>query len=347
MMKDKEVLSVQNPGFGGIIGHEEVVRYLRKAAAEHRVSHAMLITGEEGAGRKTIANALAMSLVCENPKTDPEFDACGVCSACRKAMSGNHPDIIRVSRSKPTVISVDDIREQVVSTAEILPYESRYKIYIIPEAEKMNEQAQNALLKTIEEPPEYVVILLLSTGPEAMLPTVLSRCVKLPLLAVEDRKTEAYLEREFSLPPYEAKLAAAFSQGNIGRARRAAADETFLARRDKVLGLVKKIHGMNTAAMSEAIKSMKEEKDAVTEILDLMLLWYRDVLYFKAAADIDGLIFSNEISAIRAQAAASSYEGLTEIIDAADRCRVRLKANVNFELALELFLLTIKENCNA
>lgn len=342
-------------GFRSIIGEYEAKRHFQAAIASGRVAHAYLITGDAGSGKTMLAEAFAETLVCETRQAKAEeetadtaaVDACLNCLSCRKAIDGNHPDIISVTHEKPGVISVGEVREQVVSTVSILPYESRYKIYLIEEAEKMNPQAQNALLKTIEEPPEYAVIILMTASPEALLDTIRSRCVTIATKPVPDDELEAYLSRELTLPDYETKMLAAFAQGNVGRALRAATDEGFLGRRDKTLGLIRTLKGMDTAAMSEAVRRMKEDKVWIDDVLDILLMWYRDVMYFKATADIDHLIFAREISTIRAQASTASYEGLKEILDAIDRFRVRLRANVNFELAAELMLLTIKENCNA
>lgn len=330
-------------GYQSIIGHEEEIRILRQAVAEDHVSHAYLITGEEGSGKRTLARAFAMALLCE--KNDPS--GCGECSSCRKVRDHNHPDLIELVHDKPNVISVEDVRRQIVNTVDIRPYEGGRKVYIIPEAEKMNPQAQNALLKTIEEPPAYAVLVLLSSSPEALLPTILSRCARINMKPLSDAQVGGYLTDVMHLPDYEAKVLAAFAQGNLGRAVEAASDETFSRRKDNVLSITKRVHGLDTAGIIEVVRQMKEDKDRIGSCLDLMLMWFRDVLYYKAAGDVDALIFSDEISAIRSQAAHSSYEGIQDVLDAIEKCRVRLRANVNFELAVELLLFTMKENINA
>ncbi len=329
-------------GYRGIIGHTDEIRHLKNAVLNDRVSHAYLFTGDEGSGKRTLADAFAMNLVCEKHGDD----ACLTCSACKKAMDHNHPDIIYVTHEKPNLITVDEIRSQVVNTVDILPYESERKIYIIAEAEKMNQQAQNALLKTIEEPPAYVVILLTTSSPEALLPTIRSRCVTLALKPVADDLVEQYLQNELKLPDYEAHILAAFAQGNIGRAKAAATEESFAEERDMVIRLVRRIPEMDTASISEVVRQLKEKKDGIYDFLDLMYLWFRDVILYKATADVDHLIFQAEISTIRAEASGSSYEGLQLILDSIEKCKVRLRANVNFDLALELLLFTVKENCN-
>ena len=159
--------------FQEIIGHDQIKEHFQKAIEYNKVSHAYILTGEAGMGRKSLANAFALTLLCEKGKTEP----CMECHACKQVLSGSHPDLIYVSHEKPGTIGVDDIRKQINDTIMIRPYSSYYKIYIVDEAEKMTQQAQNALLKTIEEPPSYAVILLLTTNQEAFLPTILSRCL--------------------------------------------------------------------------------------------------------------------------------------------------------------------------
>ena len=140
--------------FNDIIGQEQIIGHMRSAIREGKLSHAYIIAGEKGCGKKMLANTFAMAIQCEEGGTEP----CGLCRSCKQALSGNNPDIRYVTHEKPNVISVDEIRTQLNSDIAIKPYAREKKIYIIDEAEKMNVQAQNAMLKTIEEPPEYAVI---------------------------------------------------------------------------------------------------------------------------------------------------------------------------------------------
>ena len=175
--------------FKDILGHEQIKEHFQNAVSTGRISHAYILSGEAGMGRKSLANAFALSLLCEKGLPDP----CMECHACKQVLSGNHPDLIYVTHEKPASIGVDDIRKQINDTIQVRPYSSYYKIYIVDEAEKMTAQAQNALLKTIEEPPSYAVILLLTTNPDAFLPTILSRCVQLKLKPLKDSVVKEYL----------------------------------------------------------------------------------------------------------------------------------------------------------
>ena len=171
--------------FKDVVGHKNIIKYISSAVQADAVSHAYILNGERGSGKRLLANLFAMSLQCQNREEDGE--ACGKCQSCKQAQNGNQPDIIKVTHEKPNTISVDDIRTQVNNDIVIKPYSSKYKIYIIPEADLMSAQAQNALLKTIEEPPEYAVIMLLTENAEALLPTIRSRCVMMKLRNIKDQ----------------------------------------------------------------------------------------------------------------------------------------------------------------
>ena len=158
--------------FKDIVGQEHLKEQLQKNMKEGNVSHAYLINGELRSGKEFIAKIFAAALQCEDELNPP----CQSCQSCVKAFSGNHPDIIFVSHEKPNTIGVEDIRTQINNDIMLKPYQGPYKIYIMNEAEKMTVQAQNALLKTLEEPPAYAMFILATTEPHKIPMTILSRC---------------------------------------------------------------------------------------------------------------------------------------------------------------------------
>ena len=326
-------------GFHDIIGHEEIIKHLKNAIQSGKVSHSYLLSGEAGSGKKMIARSFAAALQCEKGGAE----ACLVCDSCKKAIGNNHPDIIYVKHEKPNVITVDEVREQVIHDAIIRPYYSKYKIYIIPDAELLNVQAQNALLKTIEEPPEYVVIMLLVKNADVLLPTILSRCVRLDLKVVDDSVVKKYLMEHLHIPDYQAEVDASFAHGNIGKAKEAATSQEFSDMTEKALRLLKYSGEMEVFELTEQIKSFASDKSKIEDYLDVFQFWFRDVLMFKAVREIDNLVFKQEINFIREQARERSYENLENILEEIDKTKVRLRANVNLELALELLFLTIRE----
>ena len=326
--------------FKDIIGQESIKKHLQTAIKTGNLSHAYIINGEYGSGRQTIASALAKTIQCQS-KTD-DTDACGVCTSCKQAESHNHPDIKYITHDK-TSISVNDIREQLNNDISIKPYSSEYKIYIIPDANKMTEQAQNALLKTIEEPPVYAIIILLTENCDSLLPTIRSRCVTLTMNPVEKDKICTYLENKFQLEPEQAQIAANYCQGNIGKAIRFASSSDFIEMKNQVLKLLKNLDSMDIASIIDTIKEFSTHKNDINDYLDLMLLWYRDVLMFKVTKDANLLLSSDEYSAISEQATKRDYENIENIIAAIDKAKVRLKANVNFDVTIELMILAMKD----
>lgn len=327
-------------GFKDVIGHNDIIEYIQNAVSQDKVSHAYILNGERGSGKKMLADLFAMTLQCEEHTPSP----CGECHSCKQAKSGNHPDIIHVKHEKPNTISVDDIRTQVNNDIVIKPYSSPHKIYIIPEADLLSVQAQNALLKTIEEPPAYAVIFLLTENAESLLPTIMSRCVMLKLRNIKTTLIKKYLMEQMQIPDYQADICAAFAQGNMGRAIMLASSEYFNEIKEEALQLLRHINEMEISEIVSAIKKIGTYKLSVNDYLDIIMIWYRDVLIYKATKDVNGIVFADRLKYIKDRANKSSYEGIEIILDSLEKAKARLKANVNFDLVMELLLLTIKEN---
>jgi DNA polymerase-3 subunit delta' len=327
-------------GFKDIVGHEQIIEHLKNAISMDKVSHAYIINGPKESGKMMLAEAFAAALQCEKGGPEP----CMECRSCHQAADRNQPDIIYVSHEKPNTIGVDDVRRQINDDIAIKPYSSRYKIYIVDEAEKMNQQAQNALLKTIEEPPAYGIILLLTTNADSFLQTIRSRCIILDIKAVRSDVIRSYLMQQYQVPDYQADVCVAFAQGNVGKAIQLASSEDFNDLKASALQLMKRLDEIDLYEMTQAVKQISEYKLQIEDYFDLMMIWFRDILYMKATNDVNGLIFKDEVYDIKKQAAKRSYNGIEEILQALDKAKIRLNANVNFDLVIELLLLTIKEN---
>ena len=208
----------------------------------------------------------------------------------------------------------------------------------------MNVQAQNALLKTIEEPPAYAVILLLTTNADAFLPTIRSRCVTLDCKPAKDAKVREFLMKQCQIPDYKADICVAFAQGNVGRAMLLAGSERFNELKDFTLQILRRIGDIPDYDILQELKPLNDFKEEIKDFFDLLLLWYRDVLLYKASGQEEQLIFQDQSFEIMQQAQKSTYAGLQNILEAIETAKRRIQANVNFELTLELLLMTIKEN---
>ena len=245
--------------FRDIIGHEEIIEHMRAALKSKKISHAYIFEGPNGSGKNLLAKTYAKALQCEAGYGD----SCGMCPSCIRMDSGNQPDVKWIIHEKPASIGVEDVRTQVNNDIQIKPYSSKYKIYIIDEAEKMTVQAQNALLKTIEEPPEYAVIMLLTSNADSLLPTIQSRCVRLDLKVVDDSLVKKYLMERLHVPDYQAEIDASFAQGSIGRAKEAATSEEFSEMTQNALKILKYANTMEVYELTDAIKNLSTDIDGI------------------------------------------------------------------------------------
>lgn len=323
--------------FQDMIGQEQLTGHLQNAIRMGKLSHAYIIQGEEGSGKNMLAGIFSTAIQCEEQGIEP----CGKCQSCKQAVSGNHPDIRWITHEKAS-IGVDDIRLQLNNDIMVKPYSRPYKVYIIEEAEKMTEQAQNAMLKTMEEPPEYAVIVLLTVNAKRLLPTILSRCMVLSLRPVAGSAIEKLLVERYGIGPYLAKLSADFADGVPGRAISYASSEAFASQKDEVLRLLKKIGTMHSEELYAQVKQWAGRKQELPELLSVMMRWYRDVLVMKSTKGTGAILFREEENELMQQAEKLDYALLEQKLAAIDRLQQRINANVNFEVSLELFLEEIK-----
>ncbi len=344
--------------FSDIYGQEQMKEHMQHALKSDKVSHAYIISGENGSGKEYIAGIFAKALQCEN-KTEKEglTEACNSCPSCIKAQAASHPDIIYITHDKPASIGVDDIRYKLRDDVVIKPYESRYKIYIIPEGEKMTPAAQNALLKTLEEPPSYIVIIILTTNINAFLPTIISRCIHLPMKPIKDDLIKKYLMENCHVVDYKAMLCASFARGNMGKAIDLASNERFENLKNDTLDLIFKLDRLEIHEIMDRVHEVLapaegEEKAAkkgidmkqYEDFMDILIFLFRDMLVYKATEDDVHLIFTDKVSYISSVTKKCSYEDINCIIKDMEIAKNRISSNVNIDLALELMLIGIKEH---
>ena len=316
------------------------------AAVHHKkISHAYIIEGDKGSGKKMLAAVFSKILQCETRQKTEEERACNQCESCIQMENKDHPDVIWVSHEKAGVTSVGEIREQVVNTVDIMPYKGPYKIYIIDEAEKMNVAAQNAILKTIEEPPEYAIIFLLTTNRGAFLDTILSRCILLETKPVSGKMIERYLGERYKIPEEEAEFAAGFSLGNIGKAEAIISSEEFQDLKELTLSILRYIHEIESYEIADKVKEYKKYKNRIEDFFDIFLMWFRDIMLLKADNSVNAeaakkkIIFKNEYAYLKKQVDKLDLEAIDYVIGKIHRARVRIKSNVNFDATLELLIV--------
>ncbi len=273
-----------------MLGNERLISQLKTAAAEDRFAHAYLLVGAVGSGKKTLAGIMSNSFLCPD-------GGCGNCSACRKLEMGVHPDLIEVRGvNKNGAYSVDQIRE-LRKDALIYPNEGRKKIYILHEVEKMRQEAQDAFLKILEEPPAFVVFILLCNDESRLLATVLSRVIRLAPELPENRVTLAWLKEQTGAADGLLQTALGVAGGNPGQALSLVSEGTLENRLQLCERFCKTLlvgTPYELSAMSHALAADKAEFAAFLKTLSLYL---RDILVYKTTRSTAALIFGESISA--------------------------------------------------
>lgn len=324
--------------FQEIRGNTALVRQLKTAAVNGKFSHAYLFAGGAGAGKRLAANTFAKALQCESGGEKP----CGYCRSCQAFDHGNHPDVIYFRPLKNgKTYAIEDVRTQIMETVDLKPFQYEKKIYIIEKADTLNVQSQNALLKTLEEPPAHAVFLLLAERTEAFLPTILSRVVTMQLRPLSEETIAAYLREKELLSEEESHILAAYAQGRIGQALELREDEVFRQMREDIL---QKLESLPSTPEGEVYLWAKELEVYKNDLrfLDIMEIWYRDLLLAKCLREEKYLIQKDRKDAIF-RAAREPAQQLAKKAEAVQKARMRLIQNANFRLTIEVMLMDIKE----
>lgn len=322
--------------FEEIRGNTPLVEQLRRSAASGRSSHAYLFLGGAGAGKRLIANTFAKALQCEGEKRP-----CDSCKSCHAFNHGNHPDVIYFQPLKNgKTYTIEDVREQLLETVDLKPFQYEKKIYIIEKADTLNIQSQNALLKTLEEPPAHAVFLLLAERAEAFLPTILSRVVVMKIRPLSAETIADYLMQAGHLAE-ESHILSAYAQGRIGQALELVEDESFREMRQDILGKLEALPSMSEGDAYLLAKDLEGYKNDL-RFLDIMELWYRDLLTAKSLREEGYLIQRDKKDAIF-RAAKEPAALLAKKAAAVRTARMRLAQNANFRLTMEVMLMDLKE----
>ncbi len=319
-----------------VIGQKEVVGKLRKALESKEIAHAYIFEGARGLGKKAMALQLASALVCESNGQRP----CNRCKSCTKASSGNHPDIKIIEEDG--IIKIDEIRK-LIKDIQLKPYEGKGKVYIISDVDKMNIQTQNALLKTLEEPPSYATLILLTTRINSLLPTIISRCQVIKLHPVNLETIKDYLIKNKGIDKEKAKMLATFSRGIIGRAIELLDNPDFYYRREKVIEICNNLSTSKLFSILEQIIFFEEQKLHIEEVLNLMTSWYRDLFIYKETRNIEFITNVDKIEEIDFQGEKLNLAKIIDIIFIIEKTKNNLRSNVQFHLNIEIMLLNIQE----
>ncbi len=273
----------------GLVGNEHAQAILERALASGQLRHAYLLHGPAGVGKMTLALAFAQAIFCQR-RLPGEADACGECSACRKVAHGNHPDLAILEPAKEKRwLSIDELREAVRLTA-LSPAESAHRLLIIPEADRIQERAANTFLKTLEEPPEGVIIMLITTDAENMLPTILSRCQVIPLRLLPAEQISQALRERWEVAAVDAERLAGLANGRLGWAVRAHERPEEQEARERLMERITAMVGKPADERMRIATTLATDNAACRIVLDQWIAWWRDVTL--AANGAHGLISS-------------------------------------------------------
>ncbi|MEW9123689.1 MAG: DNA polymerase III subunit delta' [Thermotaleaceae bacterium] len=324
-------------GFHEIIGQEKIIKNLVMEIQKDKIGHAYIFDGPEGLGKGMMATAFAQAILCKSFQQD----ACDICSACRKVYHHNHPDMMIIEPEGASIKNkqIEEFQQDLL----LKPYESTKKIYILKNADQMTISAQNRLLKTLEEPPEYGVIILISTNINRFLPTIRSRCQVIKFNRNGEEGILSFLQKRYQLEREEAKILAAFSDGIIGRAIQLKESSAFLEKREATIEMMDKILNRNPLDVFSVMDFFEKYKEDIYEILDLMLVWFRDILVLKETQNENFLMNLDKKRILREHGYRIGYPQISHIISIIEKSKQDMKANVNFQLIIENMLLNIQE----
>jgi len=316
--------------FHDIYGHEKKIEAIRKAMTQKRIGHAYLFSGIAAVGKKTLALEFAKALNCE--KEDTLHDSCGECSSCRKIRHGSHPDIFSV-KADGQFIRIDAIRE-IQEQMKCKPLEARQRVFIIDEADKMNDQAANALLKILEEPSLSNILILITSRPYSMPPTIISRCQHIRFNPLRFDTVAKFLVDRMDIDNQKALLLASLSGGSVGRAMELNNDD-IVTYRTELLELLSATHRDDPFSLINFASFLGQGKKEIKEGLNILNTFFRDVLIYKETLKNEMLINRDNASFISNHASRLSGEQIIQNIALVERAGDTIEQNVNKSLTLE------------
>lgn len=362
-------------GFDKTIGQELAKRVLSKAAREANPTHAYLFLGPEGTGKLTTAIEFAKALNClsfdELRMTENSGNACGDCAICHSIEHGNLPDV-RVWSPDGKNTKIEQMREM-RDLAILRPMRARWKVNIVEQGDTMNEESANCILKLLEEPPDYLINILLFRNAAAALPTIRSRCQTVRFTQVSATELVDRLMDDYGVGNDEARFLAAYSQGCPGKAIRLIGDTEFFGRRDviagvaaeasskgnrwKALRLAESLRASGSAAADDesadgdepeppaadkSKKARKGQRDATLEALDILLVWYRDLLATRLQGPDAALVNVDRADEVSAQSAAYAHAGrILSAADAISEARRAILGNGSPQIVTEALMMRL------
>ncbi len=339
--------------FEKFIGNNLIKENLKRLIEHKRVPHSLLFAGAEGIGKKQFAMEIAKAFVCQNPKMS---EACDICSACRRAdkfvfpksedkdgfkrvIFSEHSDVGLVIPFNKNIL-VDAIRE-LETEANFRPFEAEARFFLIDEADKMNESASNALLKTLEEPAPTTYLFLITSRPDALLPTIRSRCQTVRFAPIEAKQIESYLLSTKKFSPVDAELLSKLSKGSVGHALNTDL-EKFRGQRETMLRVLESLLiTKDRAALLRVAEEMNDPKikDEYETRLEILQTLIHDIWLLRLGGAKENLVNIDILQDLKKLSARAHHKILPMWLTEIETLRERLNVNINRKIATDALFM--------
>ena len=306
--------------FKNIMGQSFAKKYLSNSIKKDKINHAYLFEGIDGVGKTTFTKEFAKILL-------------------KKENIDNNPDFIYI-KPQGSSIKISQIRD--LQSDVIIKPHGDYKIYVINNAEKMTIESQNALLKTLEEPPGYVIIILLTNNKNSLLDTIKSRCDIVKFLPIPSIELKEYLKLK-GIEEKRASILATFSRGSISKALELSESSEFMLMREDIQNNIQTILDKNIVDILELTNKYDKYRDNIIEVLDLTLNYFRDIMMLKENINKDMIINIDKITFLQNMSKKINYSQVSRIIDIIEETKKKLRSNCNFNLSIQVMSLNIYE----
>lgn len=321
-----------------IIGNQHIINNVKDNIKNNKVHHSYIIEGGSGSGKKTIANYMAKMLLCSGGTDNVP---CNQCVSCISVDSGNNPDLVKIIPDKKT-LGVEEVRNKILTEVNIKPYNSKYKVIIIESADKLTIQSQNAILKTIEEPPEYIVFIMISENVSVFLETILSRVVVYKAERLKDEVVYRQLLND-GVDEHKANLAVNYANGSLGYARSICENEEFFLLRDDVINMLSTVASDSLVQVMQKTKQREKYKDNIATVLSMIEMFYRDIIVLKSTGSSTNVIQKDILLEIQVQSELFTLNNLYKKFQSVQNARVMLSKNSNYNLTIDMLMLKLKE----
>ncbi len=321
-----------------ILGNDSLIDNMVALSENESFNHSYILEGIRGSGKSILAKFFAKAILCEN-----DNKPCGSCISCISFESNNNPDFF-ILKSEKKSFGVDLIRDNLTEIVNIKPFRSKFKVVIIENADKLTIQAQNALLKTIEEPPKYMVFILIAENHKAFLPTIISRCAVMATTPLSDEiiYNEA-MEYKGIVDDTYIDFAVKAAEGSLGRCLYLLEDEDFKNLRSKVLDFFQNINNYHIVEVIKKADAFAKEKIDCEKLYDILILWYRDIVIYKTTGSIKKCYNIDKKEAIVIKSSLYTLENLYKKIGAISYFKEAYSANANLTINLEVLFLKLRE----